>query len=1112
MSTRRDGQNPPDFAGLVGGDQDTPPVLAELMRNLAGEQTGSADGSVAALVRQLGKITGAGAAAILELLPESRTLQPICVFPNEYDSPDVTGWLPDGLFASLADRDLIMLSKRDDAGIVPDHLSGTDWSSFAAVRLTGSRNQLLGLAAVFGRAPWPEPDLVRSVLRLVSWRAAHELEARKMFAEVKRSQELSREYQAKYEQSQALLHAAVGATADGILVVDTAGKIAASNNAFHEMWNVPAELRDSRDDEKLLASILNQLMDPAGFLALVRELYARPEIESRDEIAFKDGRVFERYSFPMREGGRITGRIWSFRDITARQQADAAVQASEQKYRWIVDTASEGILIIDESHRITFMNRRLMEMLGYSDADLHQKHLEFLIFPEDLAEHHLRLSERRQGMPARYERRVRRKDGSALWVLVSASPLMDENGIFRGSLSMLTDITARKTAEEELARHQQQLEELVALRTADLTREIQMRRKMEVRLANAIHVADLGMYERTANQNDVYLDDRLLRMVGVRPEELADAFHFWQQRIHPDDRERVLAGEDALRRSLLDSKSMEYRLWNPQKGWIWVQHVGRVLDRDERGEPLLEAGVFRDITEGKQAELALREAERIWKAILSSSSAGVLVVSMDGRILAVNDAMANHFGAPSQELTGKHVASCLPAEEIEWNQREVVSLVRSTGKPHAWDGCRGGRWLHNVTYPIFNDRGDLEKLVVISEDVTERKLANQQVQESEERFRQMADNVSEVFWIFEAGAGRLVYVNRAFELLTGISPGMDAPAYDLLQKQVHPDDRDRLDRLIREGEPAFLEFRLIPPAGEPRWIHARAFPVRGGDGRTSRIIGLANDVTELKLAARREINQREQLARADKLASIGLLVSGVAHEVNNPNNLIMLSAGLLENFWQQFKPAFNNEMVFPGLAGMSWPEAAGEFERLLESINKGSSRIQAIIQELKNFSRAEPSRMVDGVDLNESVRNAVFLVGSLIRKSTRHFREEYAAGLPPIRGNTQKLEQVAVNMLTNSCQALRSPADTIEVETFCDMPAACAGFRIRDTGTGIPPEILPRLMDPFFTTKQDRGGTGLGLSVSYGIVQEHGGTIDIKSEPGKGTEVEVRLPLPEPVR
>ena len=196
------------------------------------------------------------------------------------------------------------------------------------------------------------------------------------------------------------------------------------------------------------------------------------------------------------------------------------------------------------------------------------------------------------------------------------------------------------------------------------------------------------------------------------------------------------------------------------------------------------------------------------------------------------------------------------------------------------------------------------------------------------------------------------------------------------------------------------------------------------------------------------------------------------------------------------------------LGGLPYSRMRKEVPCLLEEMQEGANRIKRIVEELKDFARREDAPRHEPLDLDAVVRAAIRLVDPSIQKATRRFELSLAEDLPRVRGNAQRIEQVVVNLILNACQALPDPSRAIRVATRHEPQRRAVVLEVQDDGVGIRPEDLSRLTDPFFTTKRDRGGTGLGLAVSAGIVKEHGGTLTFESTPGRGTAARLSLPVP----
>ena len=272
---------------------------------------------------------------------------------------------------------------------------------------------------------------------------------------------------------------------------------------------------------------------------------------------------------------------------------------------------------------------------------------------------------------------------------------------------------------------------------------------------------------------------------------------------------------------------------------------------------------------------------------------------------------------------------------------------------------------------------------------------------------------------------------------------------------------------------------------------------------------LALEVSERKRALDELKLHQDKLIQADKMSSLGILVAGVAHEINNPNGLILLNMPILREVYQDAEEVLEARFQEQGdftLGGLPYSRMRREVPCLLEEMQEGANRIKRIVEELKDFARQDTSAASEPVDFNGVVQAAVRLVESSIRSATNRFETSYAAQLPLIHGNAQRIEQVVVNLILNACQSLPDAERRIALETFHDPEAGVVGLRLVDEGVGIAPEHIPHLTDPFFTTKRESGGTGLGLSVSATIVKEHDGSLEFESQPGRGTTVTLTLP------
>lgn len=282
----------------------------------------------------------------------------------------------------------------------------------------------------------------------------------------------------------------------------------------------------------------------------------------------------------------------------------------------------------------------------------------------------------------------------------------------------------------------------------------------------------------------------------------------------------------------------------------------------------------------------------------------------------------------------------------------------------------------------------------------------------------------------------------------------------------------------------------------------KTFPLPDAETNARQVIRWGSDITE-------KIHVEEDAMRNARLASLGELAAGVAHEINNPNALILLNSSLLRDIFSDLEPLLENHAAIDPnmvLGGLSYPRLRDELPHVLEETLDAAQRIRRIVEDLKNFARQEVADHGCDVDLNRTVRTAIRLASPTLKNSTDSFRATLSDNLPPLRGNPQRLEQVVLNLLINAAQALPDRSRGIDLITEYDSERGHVVLRLADEGVGIAPEHLPHIFDPFFTTRREKGGTGLGLPVSSRIVKEHGGHLHFSSRPGEGTTVVLTLP------
>jgi PAS domain S-box-containing protein len=402
-------------------------------------------------------------------------------------------------------------------------------------------------------------------------------------------------------------------------------------------------------------------------------------------------------------------------------------------------------------------------------------------------------------------------------------------------------------------------------------------------------------------------------------------------------------------------------------------------------------------------------------------------------------------------------------------------------------------------------------LVVLALASRQRQV-QQALRESERKFRSLVETTPD--WVWEVDRDLVfTYSSPRVRDLLGYEPEeiVGRSVRDLLAPGEAASVEAELETRIED--PAALqnvELHQLRKDGEEIVTETSAAPVYDESGTLVGYRGIDRDITERKRAERELERQRQELLEADKMIALGTLVSGVAHEINNPNHFIMLNLPILKKAWEDGRPVldrhFESDPDFR-LASLPYAEVRDEVPEFIDEIIAGSERIRTIVAELRNYSRREEPGEMTPVDVNEVVRAALTLVANPIKKATRNFSVRYAEDLPLVQGSIRRLEQVVINLILNGCQALPDPDRGVTVETRHNAARGEVEIVVRDEGCGIPPEVLTHIRDPFFTTKRDSGGTGLGLAVSSRIVEEHGGRLEYESEVGVGTTARLSVPV-----
>ncbi len=443
--------------------------------------------------------------------------------------------------------------------------------------------------------------------------------------------------------------------------------------------------------------------------------------------------------------------------------------------------------------------------------------------------------------------------------------------------------------------------------------------------------------------------------------------------------------------------------------------------------------------------------------------------------------------------------------------------VRMITVPVTIISARGRKTEGLVRTARLSDDPDDWRMIVCVQDLTDVARIGRELRERQEMMTRVESAAHAGSWEWDPSTDTLRGSNEFWRILDGRPGGAAERNLRDSFSSIHPDDLPKLERLVDRTSdpdsplPASREYdlRLVRPDGSTAVVTTQAFFWYGDRGVVERAFGTLQDVTERKRAEIAAERHRDEMIRADKMISLGILVSGVAHEINNPNHSIRLNLPLLRNAWSDatrlLDEIVSSENRDVRLAGAPWNAMRDEIPDVINDIEQACERIRTIVAELKGFATDRERGVTTPTAINEIVESSMRLLANIVRKSTNNLRLELAEDLPLVNVAAQRIEQVIVNLVVNACQALESPDKGVTIRTSTRDHYVLVS--VCDEGTGIATEDMKKILDPFFTTKRNRGGTGLGLSVSQRIVEDHGGRLEFESVPGSGTTAVLSIPI-----
>ena len=791
-------------------------------------------------------------------------------------------------------------------------------------------------------------------------------------------------------------------------------------------------------------------------------------------------------------------------------QAEAEIRLLARK----LDQTSQPFAVVDFEGKVTSANRAYELLTGYTKEELRSLTIAQMT-PERwhsaMADAIRRV--RTTGKSAQYEKEYRRKDGAVVPVVLSVDLNRDENDTPIGYYAFVTDISERKQVENAL-------------------------RASEERFRRLYDEAPVGYHEIDPEGRIVSINRTECEMLGYTREELIGRPVF--DLVAPEFRE-------VARKAVEEKFQGGHRLVPLERTLVTREGERRVVaieeryKRDEQGRIVGIRSTLQDITDRKRTEEALIASERRARALFEGIDDAVFVHAEDGHIVDANPAASRLLKYSHEELL-RMTTSQIDDPEFAAGFEERLKTQLTTG--HL--SCEGrhrtkdGRVVPvdiNTATLVFDGKPAVLALI---RDITERKALeetrrqfaeaqlrnaseieakNRALTESEARYRQLTEGCLDAVVVAD-GRGRITLFNPAAEKVFGhasaevlgqplsrIMPAVfGAPREDGIEE----DPRDHLPRIV--GTTVELSGRRASGEEFPLELSLSAVDLAG----ELQYIGSIRDQTERQ-------RMRAMLAQTDKLASIGLLSAGVAHEINNPlayvgNNLAVLERdlkGVLElialyegthETLKSVAPAAL-EAIDEQREEIDWDYIRDNVNRMLARTREGVQRVANIVSKMRGLARTSPTKM-EPASISDLFETAHEMIRGRLRSRHIEVAVEHGA-IPRVTCVASDISQVLLNLLINASQAIestnRSEGGLIRFATRVEGNFVL--LSIADNGCGIPPESLPQLFDPFYTTKSVGEGTGLGLSISHGIITGHGGRIEVKSRVGEGTEFQVYLPL-----
>ena len=785
---------------------------------------------------------------------------------------------------------------------------------------------------------------------------------------------------------------------------------------------------------------------------------------------------------------------------TSRRQTEMSLlklQASEERYRVLAENVPQLVWITRADGCVEYVNQRWFDYTGLNLEESLGWGWQKTVHPDELS---ATLKQWKTalvtGNPVEVQYRLKRGDGLYRWHMIRAMPLRNANGEIVNWFGTCTDIHDQKQAEEALIRREQEFRTL-----AENSPDIIARIDQDLR-----HVyVNPAIEQATGMQPEAMIGKTYIEL-GF-PEEICNSW----QKVH---RNIFATGQ---------SDFIEFDFPAPDGIRFYQSRLMPEFGGDGAVESIL--AITHDVTDYKRVEQALRDALQKLNFHVENTPLAVIERDRHFRITRWSQGAQRMFGWQAQEVIGRGPDEwqTIYPDDIEVVNQAKTRLLKGEEQQNV---CRNRSYkkdssiIHSEWYNsgLFDESGNLVSVLSLVLDVTERKQAEDALRWSEERFRQLAENIQDVFWMVDFSTQQLLYVSPAYAQIWGRScESLYANPEDWLEA-IHSEDQEWVRTLFFEQalQGGFdAEYRIVRPDGSMRWVRDRGFPVKDESGGTYRIAGIAEDITERKQAEEERIYllKREREARAQAEAANRIkdeFLAVLSHELRSPLNPILGWSQLLQN------RQFNEKSMARGL----------------EIIERNAKLQIQLIEDLLDVSRilrGKLSLTVCPVNLVSTIEAAIETVRLAASARSIQIKTVYEPDIGQVSGDSARLQQVLWNLLSNAVKFTPNGGRVevhlsvenelnvgkFQVESWDDnlQPSTSyAQIQIIDTGKGINPDFLPYVFDYFrqedSTTTRSFGGLGLGLAIVRHLVELHGGTVCADSPgEGQGATFTVRLPL-----